>query len=89
VKVYVTHVYDAAGQLHDYYVHQTSDSALQQAAADVVDGRFDDLDADGREASVRRVINAVSSEPGVGRQHVRCDTWRAHVDEMQVLSCHY
>lgn len=85
MKVFVTHVYDAADHLHDYYVHGTIDAAVHQAANDVVAGRFEDLDQEGREAEVRRVIDATSVEPGVGRRHVRCDAWCAHVDEMQVL----
>lgn len=85
-KVFVVHVYDAADHLHDYYVHQTADGAVRQAAADVVGGRFDDADPDFVEVELRRVIGAVYVEPGVGRRHVRCDSWRAHVDPMQVLS---
>ena len=85
MKVYVSHVYDAAGHLHDYYVHQTIDAAVLLAANDVVAGRFEDLDPKDFEAEVQRVIAAVSIEPGVGRRHVRCDSWLAHVDEMPVL----
>ena len=82
MKVFVVHVYDAADHLHDYYVHQTADGALRQAAFDVVSGRFENADPDFFEAEVRRVFDAVEIEPGVGRRHVRCDAWRAHVDEM-------
>lgn len=85
-KVYVTHVYDAIGCLHDYYVHGTIDDAVRRAASDVVDGRFEDLDPQDVEVEVFRVIDAIRVEPGVGRHHVRCDPWVAHVDEMQVLA---
>lgn len=84
-KVFVTHVYDAADHLHDYYVHQTAEGAVRQAATDVVNGRFEDADPDFFEVELRRVIDAAYEEPGVGRRHVCCDAWRAHVDEMQVL----
>jgi len=69
--------------VHD--VHQTIDGAVRQAAIDVVNGRFEDADPDFFEVEVRRVLDATYEEPGVGRRHVRCDAWRAHVDEMQVV----
>ena len=84
MKVFVVHVYDAAGQQHDYYVHQRIDIAKLRAAEDVVGGRFEDADPDFFEVEVRRVLAAVEIEPGTGRRHIRCDAWRAHVDEMQV-----
>ena len=84
-KVFVVHVYDNADHLHDYYVHATAPAAVRQAAIDVVTGRFDDLGVGDLDVEVQRVIDAVYEEPGVGRRHVRCDAWRAHVDEMQVL----
>jgi hypothetical protein len=84
-KVFVVHVYDAADRLHDYYVCQTAEIAVCHAAVDVVDGRYDNADPDFIEVELRRVIGTVTIEPGVGRRHVRCDSWRAHVDEMQVL----
>jgi hypothetical protein len=86
VKVFVVHIYDAADHLHDYYVHQTIASAKRQAAIDVVTGRFDDLVVGDFDIEVQRVIEAAYAEPGVGRWHICCDAWRAHVDEMQVLS---
>lgn len=43
------------------------------------------VDPDFLEAEFQRVIAAVEIERG-GRRHVRCDSWRAHVDEMQVLA---
>ena len=86
MKVFVVHVYDAADQLHDYYVHQTAEGAVRQAATDVVNDRFEDADPDFVEAEFQRVLAEVAVEPGTGRQHVRCDAWRAHVDEMQVLA---
>lgn len=86
MKIYVVHIYDAADQLHDYYVHQTASTAVRQAAIDVVTGRFDDLGAGDFDGEVQRVIEAAYEEPGVGRRHVRCDSWHAHVDEMQVLT---
>jgi hypothetical protein len=86
VKVFVVHVYDAADHLHDYYVHQGAAGAVRQAAIDVVTGRFDDLGHGDFDGEVQRVIEAAYEEPGVGRRHVRCDAWRAHVDEMQVLT---
>ena len=86
MKVFVIHVYDAADSLHDYYVHGAMTSAVRQAAIDVVTGRFDDLCAGDFEVEVQRVIDAACDEPRVGRRHVRCGAWRAHVDEMQVLS---
>ena len=85
MRVYVTHVYDAADHLHDYYVHQTIDAAVVQAAVDVVCGRFEDADPDFRAVEVKRVVAETYAEPGTGRRHVRCDAWRAHIDEMQVL----
>ena len=85
MKVFVVHVYDAADHLHDYYVHQTAEGAVRQAATDVVNGHFEDADPDFFEVEIRRVIDAAYEEPGVGRRHVRCDTWRAHIDEMKVL----
>lgn len=85
MRVYVTHIYDAADHLHDYYVHQTIDAAMVQAAVDVVGGRFEKADPDFLAAEVKRVVAATYEEPGVGRWHVRCDSWRAHVDGMQVL----
>lgn len=85
MKVFVVHVYDAADKLHDYYVHQTASSAVRQAATDVVSGRFEDGDPGFFEVELQRVIDATWEEPGVGRRHVQCDSWRAHVDEMQVL----
>ena len=85
MKVFVVHIYNAAGQLHDYYVHQTVDGAMREAASDVVAGRFDDLDPKDFSAEVERVVGEIYKEPGVGRCHVRCDVWRAHVDEMQVI----
>ena len=85
MKVFVVHIYDAADKLHNYYIHQKLDLAVRQAAADVVGGRFEDADPDFFEAEVRRVLAAVDVEPGSGRRHVRCDSWRANVDEMQVL----
>lgn len=86
VKVFVVHIYDSADRLHDYYVHQTALSAVRAAATDVVTGRFDDLGVGDFDVELQRVIDATYEEPGVGRRHVRCDSWRAHVDEMQVLS---
>lgn len=92
-KVFVVHVYDNADHLHDnadhlhdYYVHQTASSAVRQAATDVVTGRFENGVPGFFEVELQRVIDAVYEEPGVGRRHVRCDSWRAHVDEMQVLA---
>ena len=86
MKVFVVHVYDAADKLHDYYVHLTIGGAVRRAAEDVVSGRFEDGDPGFFEVELQRVLDAVYVEPGVGRRHVRCDAWRAHVDEMQVLS---
>lgn len=87
VKVFVVHVYDAADKLHDYYVHETIEGAVRCAAIDVVSGRFEDAaDPAFFEVELQRVLAAVFEEPGVGRRHVHCDTWRAHVDEMQVLA---
>jgi hypothetical protein len=85
MKVFVVHVYDAADHQHDYYVRQTVKSAVRQAAVDVVTGRFEEADPSFFEVELQRVIDAVSEEPGVGRWHVRCDAWRAHVDQMEVL----
>ena len=85
MKVFVVHIYDAADHLHDYYVHQTIAVAKRQAAIDVVTGRFEDLGHGDLDGEVQRVIDATYVEPGVGRCHVRCDAWYAHVDEMQVL----
>ena len=86
MKVFVVHVYDAADKLHDYYVHERAAGAVRQAAIDVVTGRFDDLGHGDFDGEVQRVIEATYEEPGVGRRHVRCDAWRAHIDEMQVLT---
>ena len=86
MKVFVVHIYDSADRLHDYYVHQTVSSAVRAAAIDVVTGRFEDGDPGFFEVELQRVIDATYEEPGVGRRHVRCDSWRAHVDEMQVLA---
>lgn len=85
MKIFVVHVYDNADQLHDYYVRQTAEGAMRQAATDVVNGRFEDADPDFFEAEFCRVVGAIYEEPGVGRRHVRCDAWRAHVDEMEAL----
>lgn len=85
MKVFVVHVYDAADHLYDYYMHQTSEGAARHAATDVVNGRFQDADPDHFEVEFRRVVDAIYEEPGVGRRHVRCDAWRAHIDEMEVL----
>jgi hypothetical protein len=85
VKVYVVHVYDGADQQHGCYVHATLKEALRQAAIDVVNGRFEGRDFDGKKAEIVRVLRTVQVEPDVCRGHVRCDAWRAHVDEMQVL----
>lgn len=84
-KVFVVHIYDATDHLHDYYVCQTATAAVRHAAVDVVEGRFDNADPDFIEVELQRVIGAAYVEPGVGRRHVRCDSWRAHVDPMQVL----
>lgn len=86
MKVYVVHVYDAADHLHDYYVHGTIEGALRHASRDVVDGRFEDADPDFAETERARVLRTIYTEPSVGRSHVRCDSWHAHVDEMQVLA---
>lgn len=83
MKVFVVHIYDAADKLHDYYVNLTISGAVRRAAEDVVGGRFEDGDPGFFEAELQRVLDAVYVEPG-GRRHVRCDAWRAHVDEMQV-----
>ena len=85
MKVFLVHVYDAADKLHDYYIHQRVDLAVRQAASDLIHGRFEDADPDFVESEFQRVLAAVEIEPG-GRQHVRCDAWHAHVDEMQVLA---
>ena len=85
MKAFVVHIYDADDHLHDYYVHQTVEGAVRQAAVDVVSGRFEDVDPAFFEVELQRVLREVSEEPGVGRRHVRCDAWRAHVDEMKVL----
>jgi len=79
VKVFLVHVYDAADKLHDYYIHQRIDLAVHQAASDLIHGRLEDADPDFIEAEFQRVIAAVEIERG-GRRHVRCDSWRAHVD---------
>lgn len=86
MKVYVTHIYDAASHLHDYYVHQALDAAVHQAATDVVTGRFENLDPKDFEKEVQRARQCAWLEPGVGRWHVWCDAWRAHIDELQVLA---
>jgi hypothetical protein len=86
MKVFVVHVYDTTDKLHDYYVHQTVEGAVHQAATDVVSWHIEDADPDFFKAEICRVISAVEVEPGTGRRHVRCDAWRAHVDEMQVLA---
>ena len=86
MKVFVVHIYDAADKLHDYYIHQRWDLAVRQAASDVIRGRFEDADPDFIAAEFSRVLAAVDVEPSTGRRHVRCDSWRAHVDEMQVLA---
>ena len=84
--VYVTHVYDAANKLHDYYVHLIAKTAVRHAAADVVMGRFGDvIDPDDFETELVRVIDAVTIEPGTNRHRVRCDAWHAQIDEMKVL----
>jgi hypothetical protein len=85
VKVFVVHVYDGAGGLHDYYVHRTAEGATHKAACDVVEGRFEGLDPSDFDSEVARVIAAVCKEPAVGRHVVRCDAWRAEIDEMCVL----
>lgn len=85
-KVFVVHVYDAGDHMHDCYVHRTASFAVRQAAIDVVCGRYGAGDPCSFETELQRVIDAVYEEPGVGRRHVRCDSWRAHVDEMQVLT---
>lgn len=84
MKVFVVHIYDAADHLHDYYVRGTREEAIDQAAADVVAGRFENLDPDDYLRVTGRVASEVYEEPGVGRHHVRCDTWRAHIDLMPV-----
>ena len=84
MRVFVVHVYDAADSLHDYYVRQTVEGAVRQAAVDVVTGRYGCGNPDFHEFELQRVLREVSEEPGVGRWHVRCDSWRAHVDEMEV-----
>ena len=86
MKVFVVHIYDAADKLHDYYIYQRSDRAERQAALDVIYGRFEDADPDFIKAELSRVLATVDVEPSTGRRHVRCDSWRAHVDEMQVLA---
>jgi hypothetical protein len=86
MKVFVVHIYDAADKLYNYYIHQRRDLAERQAAVDVVHGRFEDADPDFIKAELARVLAAVDVEPSIGRCHVRCDSWRAHVDEMQVLA---
>ena len=85
--LFIVHVYNADGDLHDYYVHQTVDAAIRQAAADVVDGRFPGLGpgSNGREDAICRAIAEIDIEPGVCRRHLRCAAWHAHVDEVQVL----
>jgi hypothetical protein len=80
-KIFVVHIYDDADHLHDYYVHRTLDGATRDAAVDVVNGRFEDLDPDDRDLEIKRVIKEAWDEPGVGLRHVRCDAWRAHIDE--------
>ena len=84
MKIFVVHVYDAADRLSDYYVHQTAEAAVRRAAADVVSGRFEDLSPGDFEVELGRAIDGTYQEPGDGRRHVRCDAWRAHVDELQV-----
>lgn len=83
-KVFVVHVYDPADKLHDYYVHATPDVAVRQAAIDLVACRFEDADPDFFAAEVNRVVAEVDFERPTSRRHVRCDAWRAHVDEMRV-----
>jgi hypothetical protein len=58
-KVFVVHIYDAADQLHDYYVHQTAEAATRKAACDVVEGRFEDLAPGDFDAEEARVAAAV------------------------------
>jgi len=85
MKIFVVHVYDNANKLHDYYVHQAIETAVRHAATDVVSARFEDADPDFFDAELARVIGASYKERICGRQHVWCDAWRAHIDEMQVL----
>jgi len=80
MKVFVVHVYDAAGQLHDYSVHGTIEGAVRRAATNVVFGNFKETD----ETLIDRVVAAASKESGTGRWHVSCEAWRAHVDAMQL-----
>ena len=88
MNVFVVHVYDAAEHLHDYYVHSLLEGAVLAAATDVVRGRFEDrVVGNDFEVEVRRVVGETCEEHGVGRHHIRCDAWRAHVDEMQVIPC--
>jgi hypothetical protein len=83
MKVYVVHIYEPDGSLYDYYVYQQLDPALQQAAYDVVQSRWASADSAFVEVEVARVLTAVQVEPGVGRHHVSCYAWRAHVDEIE------
>lgn len=83
-KVFVVHVYDPADHLHDYYVHATLEGASRQAVIDVVAGRFPSSAPDFLEDERVRVSRNIFAEPGVHRRHLRCDGWRAHIDEMQV-----
>ncbi len=85
MRMYVTHVYNAGNQLHDFYVHQTPGGAVRQAAIDVVRGRFDEAVPNFLGTEIQRVIDAVIVEPESGRRYVRCDAWMARIDEMQVL----
>jgi len=84
MKIFVVHVYDAADHLHDYYAHQDVAEAKHQAAIDVVTGRFDGLSKEDLDREVQRVIADAYEEPGIGRWHVRCDAWRAHIDDLLV-----
>ena len=84
MKVFVVHIYDPANHLHDYYVHGTRQGAIDQASADVVSGRFENLDPDDYVRETMRVASEAYEEPGVGRHHVHCDAWRAHIDVMPV-----
>jgi predicted RNA-binding Zn ribbon-like protein len=84
--IYVTHVYNNADKLHDFYVHQLAQKAVRHAANDVVNGRFENgLDPDDFETELVRVVKEVIVEPKTNRRHVRCDAWHAVIDEMKVL----
>lgn len=82
MKIYVTHVYDNGARLRDYYVHDSVEGAVREAAADVVHGRFPRLEGDDYRKEITRVISTVTIEPGVERRLVHCDMWFAHVDVM-------